>query len=826
MTETRRRPRIALIVNFLDSAYQMSLRTAIGRVAAHRGVDLIVTIGRALEHEDPNERALNVIYDWLRKDSVDGAIVVASAMSNFVGSAGIAQLCHALAPIRTCSIGVALAGVPSLVLDNRSAMRMLVIHLTQHHACRRIAYIGGPTHNEEARERLAGYREALESARLAFDGCLVEVGRFSMSSGREAMQQILGRTGDIDAVVAANDYMAIGAMDELVAHGLRVPDDVLVAGFDDAPVARFARRGLTTVAQPIDEMAELAVDMILNSMEGAAVKPVSCLEVQLVLRESCGCGYVVSNSVRQPGVEIAAQPADYLRQNASAVLAEVLDGAGSARRYWTSFLGEMVESLADELSGQRGVFLRKVEQIAECMADRETSLDEVARALVQLRRCCRNAGYHGADHIGFEETCMRALAVLSSAATRREGRRALQIMDEAYGLRQVSQSLAMALDHEGLARRFESVIPNMGIDTAFLSVLVPGDPPRMQVLLAFEAGRRVAVDEAPYPPEQLFAAGFLTGDTPVCLLVLPLTFERRVLGLVAFGGEGDPFVCEAVRSQLSAGLELGALHARVVEETALRERLAREQLLGEVAIARRIQTALIPKSVSVPGFELAAGILPADQVGGDYFDVFNKKEGCWVGIGDVTGHGLLAGLIMLMMQSAVSALVNGLPDPSPAWIVCQLNRVLHLNIRERLEQSDHATFAMLRIRSDGRLTFAGAHEDPIIYRAAQERCERVALRGVWIGIAEDIEADTPDQDVTLGRGDILLLYTDGLIEARNATNEEFGVERVEQLLRSSARSAVGVIYENLLSAVRAWTPVQQDDVTLIVARRSVASDRE
>jgi serine phosphatase RsbU (regulator of sigma subunit) len=415
---------------------------------------------------------------------------------------------------------------------------------------------------------------------------------------------------------------------------------------------------------------------------------------------------------------------------------------------------------------------------------------------------------------------MRGFAVLSSASTRREGRRALQVMDGAFGLRRVSQGLAVGLNHAGLARNFGSAIPSMGIDTGFLSVVVPGDPQRMQGLIAFEAGQQIAIDSTPYPPQQLFPPEFPTSVAPSCLLVLPLTFERKVLGLVAFGGEADPFVCEAVRSQLSAALELGALHVRVVEETALRERLARDQLLVELAVARRIQTALIPKSVFVPGLELAAGMLPADQVGGDYFDVFNTDDGCWIGIGDVTGHGLLAGMIMLMMQSAVSALVNGLPYPSPARIVCQLNRVMCLNIRERLEESDHATFVMLRYRSDGLVTLAGAHEDLIVYRAAKRRCERIPLSGVWLGIAEDIEADTSDHDIMLERGDLMLLYTDGLIEARSSTNEEFGIERVEQILRSNAHSPVKLIYDNLLSAVRSWTPVQQDDVTVIVARHA------
>ena len=73
--------------------------------------------------------------------------------------------------------------------------------------------------------------------------------------------------------------------------------------------------------------------------------------------------------------------------------------------------------------------------------------------------------------------------------------------------------------------------------------------------------------------------------------------------------------------------------------------------------------------------------------------------------------------------------------------------------------------------------------------------------------------------IQLAPGDLLLLYTDGLIEARSATKEEFGIERVEQVLSASASAPVDDIYANLIAAVRAWTPVQQDDITLVVIRR-------
>jgi phosphoserine phosphatase RsbU/P len=360
MIEARRRPRIALIVNFLDSAYQMSLRTAIGRVAARRGIDLLVVIGRALDHVDENERALNVIYGWLTRQSVDGAIVVAAAISNYVGNDGVAQFCRVLAPVPTCSIGLALPGIPSIVLDNRVAMRRQVSHLADHHRCRRIAFVAGPGHNDEARDRLAGYRDALEAAGITFDGALVEAGQFSMPTGRHAMKQILARTRDIDAVVAANDYMALGAMDELAARGIRVPEDVLVMGFDDAPVARFARRSLSTAAQPIEEMAERAVDVILESLRGGSVKLLRCLDAQLMPRESCGCGYVVQSSVGSLVIG-TGRAADYLRSNANSLRDDVIQYAGSAHDYWMSFLDDMIASLADELSGRRGVFLRSVE---------------------------------------------------------------------------------------------------------------------------------------------------------------------------------------------------------------------------------------------------------------------------------------------------------------------------------------------------------------------------------------------------------------------------------------------------------------------------------
>jgi sigma-B regulation protein RsbU (phosphoserine phosphatase) len=122
--------------------------------------------------------------------------------------------------------------------------------------------------------------------------------------------------------------------------------------------------------------------------------------------------------------------------------------------------------------------------------------------------------------------------------------------------------------------------------------------------------------------------------------------------------------------------------------------------------------------------------------------------------------------------------------------------------------SRHA--ALLHYREDGLVRMAGAHEDIIIHRAAEGRVERLRTSGIWIGINDDISTETCDQSFELTPGDVLVLHTDGLIEARHAARVEFGVEGVERVLRDGAAEPVSVIHRNVLAAARSWAPVQQE----------------
>lgn len=807
-------PRIALLVNYLDRAYQIQFRRAFENAARSREIDLLVGVGRELGHSG-HESALNRVYDWISPQSVDAVVVMAAVISNFTGKEGVQRLCHALAPLPCCSIGLLIPGVPSIVLDNRAAMKAATLHLLVDHGCRRVGYVGGPDYNEEARDRFSGYREALQEADVAYDQRRVAFGHFTRETGHSALVELYTRDPSIDGVITANDDMALGALDALFERGRRVPEDVKLVGFDDVPIARLARRSLTTMAQPIDEMAAIALDGLLDELRGSRAPAATSVSVgRMVARESCGCGYLLSeSSMRAPAPERSA-PA-FLRMSGDEI--ELRLARQGAVHDWEALLPQLARGLASELEGQAGAFLRCVEHVADSVATTD-STESVGRALLELRRRCQSAGYQGAAHYQLERACLEGQAKASAIANRERGRNALRVMDSAAALRGVSQDLAMVLNAPGLAKSFQQALRALDIRTGYLAVAADAEVNELEPLFALEAGVAVDVEAVSYPARQLFAAGFPRGRSSLTLY--PLTVEEQVMGLVAFASQAEAFVCEALRSQLSAAIKLSALHARVVSETAMRERLASEQLLGEVATARRIQSALCPRELGVTGFEVAAQLVAADQVGGDYYDVMPAAGGCWVGIGDVTGHGLLAGLIMLMIQSSVGTAVLGGSDQSPADVLCRINTLLQSNIRSRLEAREHATLMLLRAHADGRMVMAGAHEEVIVHRKATGRCELVPTEGVWVGIADDIREATHDKTFRLEPGDTAVLYTDGLIEARDAQDREFDIQHVCAVVAGTAPQGPGAIVDALIAKARAWTPVQQDDITVVALRRN------
>lgn len=177
------------------------------------------------------------------------------------------------------------ADIPQIEIDNRAAAAHMVQHLAaQGH--RRIAYVSGPAGNILERERFQGFKDGLEKIGLPFDPELVIPGDFTIESGMAAGQDLMARAMRPTAVFCTSDEMAIGLMRTLLSAGLRVPEDVSVAGFDDIEFAAVAEPALTTIHQPRRELGQAAAAALIDLLQGRPTPKRIRLETELVVRNS------------------------------------------------------------------------------------------------------------------------------------------------------------------------------------------------------------------------------------------------------------------------------------------------------------------------------------------------------------------------------------------------------------------------------------------------------------------------------------------------------------------------------------------------------------
>jgi LacI family transcriptional regulator len=174
--------------------------------------------------------------------------------------------------------------------DNRGGSREIVEHLITKHQCRDLVFIGGPARSPDSIERFAGFRAAISEAGLSSPSRPDAEGGFTQAGGARAARELLANRPMPDAIVCGNDEMAIGALGVLRAAKVKVPGIVAVTGFDDIAATRHVRPPLTTVRQPMSELGEQAVRVVLARVENPRGEQQDIvLPTQSVVRRSCGC---------------------------------------------------------------------------------------------------------------------------------------------------------------------------------------------------------------------------------------------------------------------------------------------------------------------------------------------------------------------------------------------------------------------------------------------------------------------------------------------------------------------------------------------------------
>lgn len=291
---------------------------------------------------------------------------------------------------------------------------------------------------------------------------------------------------------------------------------------------------------------------------------------------------------------------------------------------------------------------------------------------------------------------------------------------------------------------------------------------------------------------------------PIGLVVLSLS-EELVLDSQEKG------VLEFISQQAAFSLHHDQVYNRMVEQT---------RLVREFEIASRLQRSLLPaEALQVRNLRVAARMDAAREVGGDYYDFLPVGNDQMIAvIGDVAGKGLPAGMIMLITRTILHVLLDSQPQTSPAWLVAQLNARLW----PQLDPMTYVSFLCLRWNAANRsVLWSGAgHEHLLVWSAMDGAVRRIRSGGLALGLRRDSQGEWAEQELFFAPGDVLVLYTDGVTEARSPTGEEYGLDRLEQsLVRHAGGDADEILarlFEDLGEFVGPSLPL--DDRTILALK--------
>jgi DNA-binding LacI/PurR family transcriptional regulator len=258
---------------FEDPNFPTLLRGCTQALAEH-DMPLLLSIAGT---EEDRERVVR----FIAAGHIDAALLI----STHAGNPVIDRLSGLGVPAVACGLPIGHEyDLAYVAVNEAEGARQATAHLARL-GRRRIATVTGPMDTPGGRDRLKGYRDALQTAGLEHDDVLVVHGDYTQASGEAAMAKLLGAVPELDAVFVASDLMAVGAIEALTRAGRRVPEDVAVVGFDDSPSALAARPQLTTVRQPWRRISEEMVRLLLARLDGQEPAAV-ILPTELVLRSS------------------------------------------------------------------------------------------------------------------------------------------------------------------------------------------------------------------------------------------------------------------------------------------------------------------------------------------------------------------------------------------------------------------------------------------------------------------------------------------------------------------------------------------------------------
>jgi DNA-binding LacI/PurR family transcriptional regulator len=564
------RPIIGLLSSSTVEPWAARQWEGVVEAAQDYNVELVSYIGGVLRSARYDEQA-NVMYELAASSELDGLIVWSTALGWLLSRQEMAEFFSRFGTTPMVSMEMRFPGLPSVLMDDYGGMRAVIDHLIEEHGRRRIAFIRGPSTHEGFEARYRAYLDSLEAHGLALDSRLVSSESTELD-GVGATRALLGEVGPtFDAIAGADDLLVLGALPVLAERGLRVPEDVAVAGFDDLPEDLTTVPPLTSAEPPFKAMGRRAVEILVGMIEGRPAPEAETLPVGLIRRRSCGC----------PGTPEARKAPSSPRNRGPVEGFALSRGAGEAgpdelwacmaaalREGWPELDESKLRGLWDRFAseargGERGSFLAAFERELDLAADAEADPTRWLRLLSTMQRIALRwiAALPYETRLRAGELWVLGQELAAEAIRKGIARRRVSLADRHAAVRLLSERLGGV--HE-VGEQMEVVskhLSQLGIPGCHLSLFVrPEDPTgeaRLVLAHGGSGGRVLPPGGLLFPAPELLPRSAAPLERGLSRLALALYFGRARIGFVVFdiASSEDALICEILRWLLSGALK-------------------------------------------------------------------------------------------------------------------------------------------------------------------------------------------------------------------------------------------------------------------------------
>ena len=593
------------------------------RAARRRGARVIGFQGSFLHNEgEQHSFDGSFLYELAGSNAVDGLVVVSNILASVVGIESLRTFC-ANVGIPVVSVGE-LPGFPEVGIESRAGFTAAISHLVNVHGRRKLAFIQGNPGNPESAQREQVFRATLAMLDVPVDERLIVPGTFLESSGATAIRILIEQRGveacELDGIVAANDQMAVGAARELRARGLRVPEDVALIGFDDDDHARSSSPPLTTVAQPIEWVGEVAAGILIDRLLGRAGDARVVLPAEPVFRRSCGCSHA---QLASSGERFDSTSLEALFSNCRAELLKRLEHFADASQV-AGGVDALLAALSSERESDVAAALTAYERaVLECY---DLGLDPLRweDVFMSLSVLIRRLPERQAQlSVKLEAGLARARLLTHELAARIHSQERLHEVQRANALRILGSALSCVRGLSAIASAIEAGLPGLGVKYCCMCLFVEGsarglartvahyeDASSVRRELVVDAGdlwRSLPGSVPPgaqrghdgassiFPTQQLYSGACAPVSGALDLLIYPLVFAERALGYVVFDAPKKlerAWLLENIAGYLSGAVYALARADELREARALAERASAAKSEFVAMMSHEVRTPL------------------------------------------------------------------------------------------------------------------------------------------------------------------------------------------------------------------------------------------